>query len=242
MLDASSVRIVCRHVVSLANTGGQFMRSHVTSFFIFGLLIHTSAANACEEHHEERYAEWAIESQEERPHAEGPMVPRVDSSEFLVDIDENGAPVGTTRLRLYVNFGTIDPNLYEVALTLYHTGGSQFDELYADLNDQGVVEFALTDIENVFAGEWSGYIQGLDSDSVPGEVSQELYFDPIRHHRVPVEPTDRSAEDAQDSADMTGCETTHGSTRTGLPMVIGMTALFVGLMRRRPSISPKTSR
>ena len=93
-------------------------------------------------------------------------------------IDENGAPVGTARLRLYVNSGTIDPNLYEVALTLYHTGGSQFDELYADLNDQGVVEFALTDIENVFAGEWSGYIQGLDSDSVPGEVSQELYFDP----------------------------------------------------------------
>ena len=111
MLDASSVRIVCRHVLSLANTGGQFMRFHVTSFFIFGLLIHTSAANACEEHHEEMYAEWAIEGQEGRPHAEGPMIPSVDSSEFLVDLDEDGAPVGTARLRLDLNSGTIDPNL-----------------------------------------------------------------------------------------------------------------------------------
>ena len=206
----------------------------LTLLTIFALLATFTSVFACDDHFEEIPEEWIVETEEELPHQDGPMNLSVDTVEFLVDVDEDEVPTGTATLRFQAGNEAMDLNIDEVALTLYHLGDRPLDVLYAELTDDLVLEFTLTGIDHVFEGEWSGYIQTINSDGVWGEMGEMIYFDPVRVHSTHKEPAYEAEVFSSGHDDMMGCDTTNNaSAGTGLPLIFGVTALFLGLVRRR---------
>jgi len=193
-------------------------------------------ALACEGYEDDMPQISVSESNKEPPHAEGPMIPSIDASEYVVEIDEDGAVRGTAIVRLYLNQGTIDPRLDEVALTMFHTRSSHDRILHDRALDGWALEWILTDHEEIFEGEWTDDNEAIDADGICGDKGGRVYCDPMKVHPGFESPTDVS-EAPVSVEEMMGCDTADVSAGTDLLTNMVTIALLLGLMRHRLSMS-----